>query len=40
MSAKNIFDFEKPIVELENRLAEMREIAGDNGVEMDSAIDE
>lgn len=40
MSAKNIFDFEKPIVELENKLGEMRDIAGENGVEMDAAIGE
>ncbi|MCB0836493.1 MAG: acetyl-CoA carboxylase carboxyltransferase subunit alpha [Bacteroidetes bacterium] len=36
----SIFDFEKPIVELENKLDEMRQIAGDNGVEVDSATEE
>ena len=40
MNAKNIFDFEKPIVELESKLEEMRQIAGDSGVEMDAAIGE
>ncbi|MEM6804333.1 MAG: acetyl-CoA carboxylase carboxyltransferase subunit alpha [Bacteroidota bacterium] len=40
MNAKNIFDFEKPIVELEHKLEEMRQIAGESGVEMDSAIGE
>ena len=38
MSSKNVFDFEKPIVELEKRLEEMRTIAGENGVEVDSPI--
>ncbi|MEZ4830231.1 MAG: acetyl-CoA carboxylase carboxyltransferase subunit alpha [Bacteroidia bacterium] len=37
MTPNNIFDFEKPIVELENRLGEMKKIAEDNGVEMDAA---
>ena len=37
MMTNNIFDFEKPIVELESRLAEMRKIAVENGVEVDSA---
>ncbi|MDX2247244.1 MAG: acetyl-CoA carboxylase carboxyltransferase subunit alpha [Bacteroidia bacterium] len=37
MTPNNIFDFEKPIVELENRLGEMKKIAEDNGVEMDNA---
>ena len=37
MMPNAIFDFEKPIVELENKLAEMRKIAGDNGVEVDNA---
>lgn len=36
MTPNNIFDFEKPIVELENRLEEMRKIAVDNGVEMET----
>lgn len=40
MNAKNIFDFEKPIVELESKLEEMRQIAGESGVEMDAAIGE
>lgn len=36
MMQNNIFDFEKPIVELENRLLEMQKIAVDNGVELES----
>lgn len=32
----NVFDFERPIVELESRLAEMRKIADESGVEMGS----
>ncbi|MEL6251293.1 MAG: acetyl-CoA carboxylase carboxyltransferase subunit alpha [Bacteroidota bacterium] len=40
MNAKNIFDFEKTIVELESKLEEMRQIAGESGVEMDAAIGE
>jgi len=35
--SNQVLDFEKPIVELERKLAEMREIAGKNGVEMDQA---
>lgn len=34
MKPNNIFDFEKPIVELENKLSEMKRIAGENGVEL------
>lgn len=34
---KNIFDFEKPIVELESKLEDMRRIADENGVEMEAA---
>ncbi|MEZ4775518.1 MAG: acetyl-CoA carboxylase carboxyltransferase subunit alpha [Bacteroidia bacterium] len=37
MTPNNIFDFEKPIVELENRLGEMKKVAEENGVEMDAA---
>jgi acetyl-CoA carboxylase carboxyl transferase subunit alpha len=37
MMSNNVFDFEKPIVELESRLTEMRKIADENGVEMGSA---
>lgn len=36
MVPNNIFDFEKPIVELENRLADMKEIAVENGVELEA----
>ena len=35
--SNNVFDFERPIVELESRLTEMRKIADENGVEMGSA---
>lgn len=35
MLSNNIFDFEKPIYELENRLSEMKTIGGENGVELD-----
>ncbi|MEM6766490.1 MAG: acetyl-CoA carboxylase carboxyltransferase subunit alpha [Bacteroidota bacterium] len=35
MKPNNIFDFEKPIIELENKLSEMKRIAGENGVELD-----
>ena len=38
--SNNVFDFEKPIVELESRLTEMRKIADENGVEMGSAAGE
>ncbi|WNJ18928.1 acetyl-CoA carboxylase carboxyltransferase subunit alpha [Pontibacter sp. G13] len=37
MMPNNIFDFEKPIVELESKLVEMRKIADENGVEMEAA---
>lgn len=37
MKSNNIFDFEKPIVELEKRLLEMKKIAAENDVEVDSA---
>lgn len=40
MLSNNIFDFEKPIYELENRLSEMRTIGGENGVELDVATSE
>jgi acetyl-CoA carboxylase carboxyl transferase subunit alpha len=40
MVSNNIFDFEKPIVELENRLHEMQSIAVENGVEMSAAAQE
>ena len=40
MTPKNVFDFEKPIVELEKKLNEMRDIAGESGVEMSSATRE
>ena len=40
MTPKNVFDFEKPIVELEKKLNEMRDIAGESGVEMSSATKE
>lgn len=40
MMTNNVFDFEKPIYELENRLEEMRKIAVENGVEMDAATSE
>ncbi|MDX1907575.1 MAG: acetyl-CoA carboxylase carboxyltransferase subunit alpha [Bacteroidia bacterium] len=38
--ATHIFDFEKPIVELESRLEAMRQIAQENGVEMAAANSE
>ena len=31
MKPNNIFDFEKPIIELENKLSEMKRIAGEMG---------
>ena len=37
MKANNIFDFEKPIVELEKRLEEMKQIAAENQVEVETA---
>lgn len=37
MKANNVFDFEKPIVELETKLADMERIAKENGVEVESA---
>ncbi|MDP5169794.1 MAG: acetyl-CoA carboxylase carboxyltransferase subunit alpha [Bacteroidia bacterium] len=40
MLSNNIFDFERPIFELENRLNEMRAIAEDSGVEMETATSE
>ncbi len=40
MLSNNIFDFEKPIYELENRLSEMKAIGGENGVELDVATSE
>lgn len=36
MKPNNIFDFEKPIIELENKLDEMKRIAGENGVELEN----
>ncbi len=35
MRPNNIFDFEKPIIELENKLNEMKRIAGENGMEVE-----
>lgn len=40
MLSNNIFDFEKPIYELENRLTEMRAIGEESGVELDGAAHE
>jgi acetyl-CoA carboxylase carboxyl transferase subunit alpha len=40
MMSNNVFDFERPIVELESRLTEMRAIANDNGVEMGNTATE
>ncbi|MEO1451917.1 MAG: acetyl-CoA carboxylase carboxyltransferase subunit alpha [Bacteroidota bacterium] len=40
MIPNTVFDFEKPIVELERKLEEMQQIAGENGVEMGSAARE
>lgn len=40
MLSNNIFDFEKPIYELENRLSEMRAIGEESGVELDGAAQE
>lgn len=40
MKANNVFDFEKPIVELETKLADMERIAEENGVEVESATSE
>ncbi|RMG66503.1 MAG: acetyl-CoA carboxylase carboxyltransferase subunit alpha [Bacteroidetes bacterium] len=40
MSPNNIFDFEKPIIELEHRLEEMRKIADENGMEMEGAAED
>lgn len=40
MLSNNIFDFEKPIYELEQRLSEMKTIGGENGVELDVATSE
>lgn len=40
MKPNNIFDFEKPIIELQNKLEEMRRIAGENGVEVESETTE
>ncbi|MCI4670384.1 MAG: acetyl-CoA carboxylase carboxyltransferase subunit alpha [Bacteroidia bacterium] len=37
MTNNHIFDFERPIIELERRLEEMKSIASENGVEMDQA---
>lgn len=37
MNNNHIFDFERPITELQRRLEEMKSIAADNGVEMDQA---
>ncbi|MEM6348455.1 MAG: acetyl-CoA carboxylase carboxyltransferase subunit alpha [Bacteroidota bacterium] len=36
----NIFDFEKPIFELESKLAEMKQTAEENGVEVDNVASE
>lgn len=40
MKANNIFDFERPIVELEKRLVEMKQIAEENSVEVETATQE
>ncbi len=40
MLSNNVFDFEKPIYELETRLQEMRAIAGESAVDMEQAISE
>lgn len=40
MTPNNVFDFEKPIVELEHRLEELRKLAGENGMEMGNAAQE
>ena len=40
MKPNNIFDFEKPIVELEEKLAEMKRIAGENGMTLDQEYEE
>ncbi|MEL6674209.1 MAG: acetyl-CoA carboxylase carboxyltransferase subunit alpha [Bacteroidota bacterium] len=40
MTPNHVFDFEKPIVELETRLEEMRKIADDSGMEVGSATGE
>ena len=40
MKLNNIFDFEKPIVELEEKLAEMKRIAGENGMTLDREYQE
>ena len=40
MKPQNIFDFEKPIVELENKRTEMLKFAADNKVEMDTTVEE
>jgi len=37
MTNSHVFDFERPIMELERRLDEMKSIAAENGVEMDQA---
>jgi acetyl-CoA carboxylase carboxyl transferase subunit alpha len=33
------FDFEKPVIELENRLSEMRKLAAQNNVNVDANIE-
>ncbi|MEO0469641.1 MAG: acetyl-CoA carboxylase carboxyltransferase subunit alpha [Bacteroidota bacterium] len=40
MMSNTIFDFEKPIYELESKLEEMRQTAQENGVDMESAASE
>ena len=40
MMPNNIFDFEKPIFELESKLEDMRKTAEDNGVEVASVTTE
>lgn len=40
MMQNNIFDFERPIVELESKLEDMRRIAKENGVELSAAAGE
>ncbi|MEL7534818.1 MAG: acetyl-CoA carboxylase carboxyltransferase subunit alpha, partial [Bacteroidota bacterium] len=40
MMPNNIFDFEKPIFELESKLGEMKQTAEENGVEVDNVASE
>ena len=40
MMQNNVFDFERPIVELESKLGDMQRIAEENGVELSAAASE